>query len=1149
MATVSGRRGGVPEGHREPVRGVQGEPNRIFLRSGVDFSKEAKALGLKIHSSFWPSIKGAGRAHKDYVEIIQDIGGVKKSFWTTRKDLAECACRYLVVTKDTGGLPSLVTETPTSGGTPTVRTAAFVKETLLRNMLRKEALAEIAAEEFINNDLPKIFGERADASQRNANIVAQRAKQKFDALLTRAGSERDRIESDHAQAQRRGSRALAGAKEKYEAEDDKLQTQLKKLTSQDISLEQAAGKLADGLLSKKQLLQEIAANRRVMERVKARISDLREKHYALHHKIERSIDKDNTQYKHKMEQFEKKYGAKLNAARDEWTAAQSVAKSAREESDKAMQALLEKLRGCETNEARMELLELHIPKAEIKRRLVDIARDITRIINRSGPSRIDPKKFREISDRFRQIMDKRVESYRHLRPLEEDSKVGERFTEVMAYLSEHSKEVGGVGRDDLREYTLVAKEMDARLDKLTGEHSKVGLIDFFNAITHPERTPLLDRAVGQWPTVSEKELSGVVDQATREAHAKVSSDPRFASVRVGDVRGKGFDERDEKFFDQLNLDQREAFAAFRHDPLMQERTKQFVMEQLRSFGDETLLEREARAYLVRNQEKVGRASLSFEQKNDEFLAQLSEVDRNAIRLFAHEYDPNNPESTDKFVEKLPKALRQEARQYLVRNNEYRKAFLEAFDKAVNRLVHAPEGHERDAKHLGAVVRSPQAGAAHGPTTTRTVGSSESGEVVREPVGYRPRGKLEQRFMQSVKQHQARFGQGIHDVDSAISRHNARVQKFLREFETERNSPYTKRKAEREASHIAITKQSEELYLRAVTLYAALSRAGRDPGSDPRMVALRNQAIQLMTSVGQVSLSRDQLSGAESIRFARTFLDWDKNPSLKLWQNRNTGEYELRARSPGANSMEWREITREQAQQQLFNTWQMIVAGTLNVEDPELLKDIADQIPRVFGNRPELLISTWKVLFKKEAWSNEEAKLANEIAKTLPRLLQRYPRDLVSVWKELAKKETLSTSERRLFDEISPQLSRALIDSRPIPDSFREEALKWHDEPQYLYINTSRGARQRGDVLEEFTTPFAANDKPYRRATTNEIVDHINGLMDSDEISSFVDKVGKDIAIRYYMALRETIANSRNELDTDDLEDVETFLSNFESALS
>lgn len=65
----------------------------IQVPTGVDFSKEAQAVGLKLYDK---------RPTGASVQLTQ--GG--KTYWTTEKDLTECACRITLMKKEETGLES-----------------------------------------------------------------------------------------------------------------------------------------------------------------------------------------------------------------------------------------------------------------------------------------------------------------------------------------------------------------------------------------------------------------------------------------------------------------------------------------------------------------------------------------------------------------------------------------------------------------------------------------------------------------------------------------------------------------------------------------------------------------------------------------------------------------------------------------------------------------------------------------------------------------------------------------------------------------------------------------------------------------------------------------------------------------------------------
>lgn len=793
MTNTVGRRG-PPEPSRDQS-GLEGEPNRIFLRLGVDFSKDAKALGLKIHKlSFWEWITGSGKDHKKYVEIIQrDINGERKSFWTTRKDLTECACRYLVVAKDVGGAPSLVTETPTTGSTATIRTAAFVKESLLKDMLRKEVLTEIAVEEFVRD-----FSKQAEALFKKADI----AKEKYQALL------------------------------KQEKADEK----------------------------------------------------------------------------------------EISKALLEWSTAEREA------------GVFRQLDELKTAQEKIDFIKTLIPDEEIKRRLISISR------------RMDARGLTlSQKDRYRQIMDRSIREFSHLRPTDD------RFDKVMKYLNDHLSQVGGVNRGHLREYDEVAKAINDRLnnsqDELSGLTLTKGLSDFFDEITHPERTPLLERAANRWSTVSEKELAGIVDQATQQAHEQLAKDMRFKSVDAtrGDVSAVGVIDG----FEQIE------------------------------------------------KEKRGKISLNFAQKNDEFLAKLSLEDRDAIQLFAYRYDPNDTDSTNKFISSLDSSLkaeasrlvgghtilrrgeylealntlRQEARQYLIRNSEYRKTFLETFDRVVERLL-----------------------------PPSVVGGAVEAAQRREP-----RGKYER---------------------------------------SERKESFEK---------------------------------------DTR-----------------VTVAHDPSNSIEGNHFARTFLAWEENPQLKLWQNRNK-EYQLTAGSPGA-SMEWREVTREEAERQLLHTWLMTFDNTVIIDDLDLSSALEERALAILDRHPELILSTWQFLAGQEHRSQEVEEMMSLLARRLPRV-----------------KESGAIGQ--------------------IPDALREEARKWLENPHYIYYDEQGGAT--------VMTPLAAaNMTHYTKASIEDIKKYVLSTHPFT-VSGFVERF-EGSAIIVYMSLREAIAN----LSDEEIQNVENlaFFSELEKAL-
>lgn len=112
----------------------------ITVPDGIKFSDQAKAIGLKVYSSWSLLATSNKEVQENYVKFVER--GV--AFWIKKDDLAKCACCYLLLSKNLTDGPVSDQDPAAACKTRLIKEMPAVKEKIYRRIAFSQAVEEVA---------------------------------------------------------------------------------------------------------------------------------------------------------------------------------------------------------------------------------------------------------------------------------------------------------------------------------------------------------------------------------------------------------------------------------------------------------------------------------------------------------------------------------------------------------------------------------------------------------------------------------------------------------------------------------------------------------------------------------------------------------------------------------------------------------------------------------------------------------------------------------------------------------------------------------------------------------------------------------------------------------------------------------------------
>jgi hypothetical protein len=1007
-----------------PIGSQQGPQIRVAADIKT-FQTQAQQVGLKVHNR-------KTDAGKDCVAIF--LGQNKEaSAWVSKKDLTDCACRYLVATKniDTvldGSLSYQESKKIEAAIKKTFTPAEAKQLDAIKNKINNALKRELEeAQAKINEALKagKPLTEFLDKSKRQiiAEVIVDSLSEAERALLDKY----DKVVSENLPASMQKASLLK------EMLAPKVLTKL----ATELVIDQIVDKLVEKFVeeeekrfsSKNQSIPEAVENaqRQVLVK-KVNVEDAR-----LHLNTE-GVDKSEIEVliedaqkqvaladeAAKVAEFEAKRKADENDA--------ELAKFKKQMKNPAERAeLKERLRkdfleaisssdarlradkaGVKPLEEHLEAFE-YLKKCEFHKRrdaIVDQLRNV-------GP-------FFEL-DRYNRLMKEAIRGYNDVKPGEE------KFAEEMAYLMNPRSHYG-----ISRERNTIERNLDSALrssDKSVGR-----LAQFFDEVTESRVDMDLGKKTQEPRTLTRREAFELSSEAGRRAQEEM--DPKIS--------------KDDKNLPEQIAERKRAQKEFLNGlkPAEREKVEHLLLLQ-------TAYAEDSKKYPKKAVEAMERR---VNEDIDELFKDTATSAKEYPELERFKRDQALQQASRKFF-----ADNKDLLQLVAKQEKFTKEYGEAYRRHYNSLVNKPvptaaesdvksaaaESDEKELRMWGGrppqdqrslemdmkygtplTTTSGRTSAAYGSAGKRVgigISTSDDGlgeanpEVVVGALGrYSPqemnrliqvRAEKENRFRESLIY--IKDSEVLKEADDTFPKD---FQVFLALSEKVRNCPYAANSPEKDQDIKEFLAKDLVMQRRAAAYFLYLERKQKDERGvyTDEMETVLDQAILLDEGRGSTVTQSDldagrdgyeklrekDLPGYAEIKFLRQFVDAQR-PGQKLWYDEIEGTYKSNATNPEPNKKvtelvgqdrystlpAWREVLPQEVQERIADAWTKWHSGKLVTVDKQIAKVLGDEGPKALT----AVQSSWRSRpippAKKvecDRWINAELEAGEKENTTLPR---------------------------------------------------------------------------------------------------------------------------------------------------------------------